>query len=218
MPSRLRGGRVHRSQERCLGSNSSLGKRKCVCALFDFGLVHHSIHGAAYRCHSMPGTFLVRECRIFHHASRTFGCLSRHTFHQMKSRSSLNCPEGPFSGSVTVHRIASPVLLRLHKDSLGHRYPSAWSLGLPCRRVPPSGPAGARRYPWPWRGRNAAAVAGAVPGGTDTRYAARRSAEGWRAAETRLAPAPRRPVFPARRAAALGTGSELASAAGWAGS
>lgn len=218
-PSGARGGCVLRSQERCLGSHSSVGRRRCVCALFDFGLVHHSVHGAACRCHTTPGPFLVRECLIFHCASRNFGCLSRHLAHFASDELPIfppNRPEGPFPGSVTVYRIASPAALCLHKDSLGHRYRAAWSLGLPCRRVPQSGPEGARRYPWPWRGRNAAAAAGAFPGGTDTRYAARRNAEGWRAAGTRLAPVPRRPVSPARRAAALGTGSKLASAAGWA--
>lgn len=173
--------------------------------IFDFGLVHHSRHCAACRCHRMPRTFLARECPTSHHASVKFG-----GFHRMSSRSSPDCQEGPCSGSVTVHRIASPVL--------GHRYDPAGCPGLPCLGVPQSGPAGARKYPWPWRGRNAAAVAGAVPGGTDTRSAARRSAEGRRVAGTRPAPAPRRPASRARRAAARGTGSEPASAAGWAGS
>lgn len=59
--------------------------------LIDFGLAHHNMHGAGCRCHSMPGTFLVRERLISHPASRKFGCLSRHlTFHQLSSRS---CPK-----------------------------------------------------------------------------------------------------------------------------
>lgn len=57
-------------------------RRKCVCALFDFGLVNHSKHCLARRCNRMAGTSLVRECLIFHHASRKFRCLSRHlSFH-----------------------------------------------------------------------------------------------------------------------------------------
>lgn len=53
-----------------------------LCSLFDIGLVYHSMYCAACRCHRMPGTSLVRECLISHHASRKFGCLSRHlSFH-----------------------------------------------------------------------------------------------------------------------------------------
>lgn len=129
------------------------------------------------------------------------------TFHQMSSRSS---PQLSFSGSITIPRIASPVPLCLHKDSLGHRHRPAWCLGLPCCRCPQSGPAGAHGL----------GVAGtqqlqlALPPFPRAVLAVRSKSKRRRMACSRNSLGTGFP--PSRRAVAPDADSKLASAAGWA--